>query len=76
MMNLLDGAEDDLAEGIDERLEDVTGMQRAEHSTPQEQTVDKLPVIHRLIRFLQRTDQHSCDTTEILTNITRSEHKS
>lgn len=51
-MNLLDGAMDDLAERIDERLKDITGMQRAEDSTPQEQTVDKLPVIHRLICFL------------------------
>lgn len=59
-MNLLDCAMDDLAEGIDERLEDITGMQRAEDSTPEEQTVDKLPVIHRLIGFLQKTHQHSC----------------
>lgn len=53
-------------------------MQRAEDSTPQEQTVDKLPVIHRLICFLQKTDQHSYKITQInvlLTNITRSEHK-
>lgn len=35
-MNLLDGAMDDLAEGIDERLKNNTGMQRAEDSTPQE----------------------------------------
>lgn len=33
-MNLLDGTMDDLAERIDERLKDVTGMQRAEDSTP------------------------------------------
>lgn len=34
--NLLDCAMDDLAEGIDERLEDITGMQRAKDSTPEE----------------------------------------
>lgn len=56
-MNLLDGAMDDLAEGIDKWLQDVTGMECAEDSTPEEQTVDKLPVIHRLIRFLGKNTQ-------------------
>lgn len=43
---------DDLAEGVDKRPKDIAGMQRAEDSTPQEQTVDKLPVIHRLVCVL------------------------
>lgn len=48
----LDGAKYDLAERVDERLENVTGIQGAEDPTPQIQTVNKLPVIHRLIGLL------------------------
>lgn len=54
-MNSLDGANYDLAERIDERLENFAGVQAAEYPTPEEKTVDKLPVIHRLIGFLQNT---------------------
>lgn len=45
-INSLDGANYDLAEWIDERLENFTGVQAAEYPTPEEKTVDKLPVIH------------------------------
>lgn len=44
--NLLDGADDDLAERVDEWLQNITGVQAAEDPTPQEKTVDKLPVVH------------------------------
>lgn len=49
----LDGAKYDLAKRVDERLENVTGIQRAEDPTPQIQTVNKLPVIHRLMGLLK-----------------------
>lgn len=52
--NSLDCADYDLAEWIDERLKDVAGMKGAEDSAPQVQTMNILPVIHRLIRFLQQ----------------------
>lgn len=57
----LDGAYYDLAERIDERLEHVTGIQGAEDATPQVQTVDILPVIHRLVCFL-KTQTHTHTT--------------
>lgn len=49
----LNGANYDLAEWIDERLENITGVQRAEEPAPEVQTVDILPVINWLICFLQ-----------------------
>lgn len=54
-MHSLDGAHYDLAQRVDERLEDVAGVDGAEHTTPQVQTVDKLPVIHRLVCLLENT---------------------
>ena len=50
---LLDAAEDDLAQRIDEGLQDLAGLEGAQHATPQVQTVHVLPVIHRLVRFLE-----------------------
>ena len=58
-MYSLDGANYDLAEWIDERLEYITGMQGAEDATPQVQTVDILPVVHRLVCFLQNPCEHN-----------------
>lgn len=58
--NLLDGANNDLAERVNERLENITGVQAAEDPTPEEETVDKLPVVHRLVRFLKDTHTQSC----------------
>ena len=55
-MRSLDGAHYDLAQRVDERLEDVAGVDGAEHTTPQVQTVDELPVIHRLVRLLEMTE--------------------
>ncbi len=56
---LLNGAKYDLAEWIDERLQYITGVQGAEDPTPEVQTVDILPVIHRLVCFLQSTHRKS-----------------
>lgn len=47
-----------MAQWVDERLENIAGMEGAEDPTPEEQTVDILPVIHRLICVLQNTNNH------------------
>lgn len=41
----LDAANNDLCQGVDEGLQDLTGVDGAENSTPEVQAVDVLPVI-------------------------------
>lgn len=52
MASLLDAADDDLAEWVDQGLEHFARVDDAQHTTPQIQTVHILPVIHGLIRLL------------------------
>lgn len=64
-LNSLDGAEDDLAQRIDEWFQHLTGVDGAQDSTPQVQTVHILPVIHWLIRLLLRHINTIRQATEI-----------
>lgn len=50
---LLDAANDYLGQWVDQRLHDITGVDRAEEPTPEIQTMDVLPVVNGLVVFLQ-----------------------
>lgn len=50
---ILDAAADDLTEWVDQWLQNLTGVNGAQHTTPQIQTVHILPVIHRLKSLLK-----------------------
>lgn len=57
---ILDAADDDLTQWVDQRLQNFTGVNGAQHPTPQIQTVHILPVIHGLICLLRmhKTEKH------------------
>ncbi len=50
---LLDSSYDGLCEGVDERVEHLVGVCRAEQACPQMQGVDILPIIHSLACLLK-----------------------
>ena len=58
----LDGPDDDLAQRVDEGLQHVAGVQGAQHPAPEEQAVDELPVVHRLVGVLLNAHTHSMVT--------------
>ena len=57
--NVLDGAERDFNEGVDERVERFVRTQFTQHSRPQTQRVDVLPVVHELDALLDTTQTHN-----------------
>jgi len=54
LTNLLDGSDDDLRERVNQGLQDGVGVSGAQHTRPQADTVDKLPVVYRLAWLLQK----------------------
>ena len=55
----LDGPDDDLTQRVDEGLQHVAGVQGAQHPAPEEQAVDELPVVHRLVGVLLNAQTHT-----------------
>lgn len=56
---LLDTANDDLCQRIDQGLHDLAGVDCAENPTPEIEAVDVLPVIDRLEVLLQKRDEQT-----------------